>query len=384
MPSKPVIIIGTGLAGYSTAKEFRKLDTETPLKIYSADSSYAYSKPMLSNALGRGQAPMDLPQADAGKMSETLNATIEANTTVSAISPDAHTIEVDGQWIEYKSLVLALGADQAQPPFSGDATQDVLSINDLDEYVKFRDIADKVKHVGIIGAGLIGSEFANDLISGEYTVDVIEPIDHPLGRLVPGECGNAVKDALEKLGARWHLGRTCDQVDHAGSGYRLTLSDESVVNVDMVLSAVGLVPRTAMASAAGLTVNKGIVVDRNLQTSAPDIYALGDCMEVEGLVLPFIMPIMHASRALGKTLAGDTTRLNYPVMPVVVKTPAHPVVVSAPAPDSAGSWDIDVEDDGVRAIFRDATTSAPIGFVLTGAKVKEKMALAKELPPVLS
>lgn len=382
MANQPVIIIGTGLAGYSTAKEFRKLDTETPLRIYAADSGYAYSKPMLSNALGRGQAPMDLPQADAAKMAETLNATIEANTSITAISPDAHTIQVGDEWIAYKSLVLALGADQTQLPFEGDATEDVISINDLDEYAKFREIADKVKQVGIVGAGLIGSEFANDLILGEYQVDVIEPIDHPLGRLVPAECGNAVKDALEKLGARWHLGRTCDRVDRDGSGYRLTLSDETIISVDMVLSAVGLVPRTAIASAAGLTVERGIVVNRDLETSAPDIYALGDCMEVEGLVLPFIMPIMHASRALGKTLAGETTRLNYPVMPVVVKTPAHPVVVSSPTPGASGTWEVDAEDDGVRAIFRD-DNSNPIGFVLTGAKVKEKMALAKELPPVL-
>tara|TARA_Y100000588_G_C13595556_1_gene644753 strand:- start:210 stop:530 length:321 start_codon:yes stop_codon:yes gene_type:complete len=106
-------------------------------------------------------------------------------------------------------------------------------------------------------------------------------------------------------------------------------------------------------------------------------------MEIEGLVLPFIMPIMHASRALGKTLAGEATRLTYPVMPVVVKTPAHPVVVSAPAANSTGQWDVDIDDDGVRAIFRD-TDSGPLGFVLTGAKVKEKMALAKELPPVLA
>ena len=383
MANEPVIIIGTGLAGYSTAKEFRKLDTETPLEIYSSDSGYSYSKPMLSNALGRGQAPMDLPQADAGKMADTLNASIDPNTTVRAISPDAHTIQVGDKWIEYKSLVLALGADQVQLPFQGDATEDVISINDLDEYAKFRKVADGVKHIGIVGAGLIGSEFANDLILGEYSVEVIEPIDHPLGRLVPAECGNAVRDALEKLGARWHLGRTCEYVDRDGSGYRLTLSDESVINVDMVLSAVGLVPRTAMAAAAGLTIGHGIIVNRELQTSAEDIYALGDCMEVEGMVLPFIMPIMHCSRALGKTLAGETTRLNYPVMPVVVKTPAHPVVVSSPAPNSTGAWVVDVEVDGVRAIFRDEVSN-PIGFVLTGAKIKEKMALAKELPPVLS
>ena len=180
-----------------------------------------------------------------------------------------------------------------------------------------------------------------------------------------------------------NLGKTCESVDHADSGYKLTLSDETTLHVDMVLSAVGLAPRTNLASEAGLEVGRGIIVNRTLQTSAPNIFSLGDCMEIEGLVLPFIMPIMHASRALGKTLAGEATRLTYPVMPVVVKTPAHPVVVSAPAANSTGQWDVDIDDDGVRAIFRD-TDSGPLGFVLTGAKVKEKMALAKELPPVLA
>ena len=124
------------------------------------------------------------------------------------------------------------------------------------------------------------------------------------------------------------------------------------------------------------------MVDRWLRTSDASIYAIGDCKQIDGLVLPFIMPIMHAARALAKSLAGEPTPLSYPAMPVVVKTPAHPVVVSPPGPGTEGAWQVERDAQGVRALFRDADDRL-LGFVLTGKHVSEKTALGKELPAVL-
>ena len=160
------------------------------------------------------------------------------------------------------------------------------------------------------------------------------------------------------------------------------LSDGRTLPADAVLSAVGLRPRTALAEAAGLEVDRGIVVDRLLRTSDPSVYALGDCKQIAGLTLPFIMPIMHAARALAKTLSGDETPLRYPPMPVIVKTPAHPAVVSPPAPGSAGVWQVEQAPDGVKALYVDAA-GAVLGFVLTGKRIVEKAALSKEVPAVL-
>ncbi len=149
-----------------------------------------------------------------------------------------------------------------------------------------------------------------------------------------------------------------------------------------MLSCVGLRPRTALASAAGIHTARGIAVDRFLATSAPDVYAMGDCAEVEGLVLFYVMPLMNAARALAKTLAGAPTPVGYPPMPVVVKTPAHPVVVSPPSPGVMGAWKIEVLEAGVRALFFDADNKLR-GFALTGTAVSEKNALVKELPALL-
>ena len=379
----PIVIIGSGLAGYSLAREFRKLDKDTPLRIITADDGRAYSKPMLSNALTSGKTPEQLATADAAQMAVQLNATIDTHHQVSAINTAQHTITVDGKDICYATLVLALGADVIRLPMQGDAADAVMSINDLADYTRFRQVISGVKNVAIIGAGLIGCEFANDLRNAGMTVDVIAPSKTPLDRLLPEIAGYALQQGLTQMGVNWHLGKTVSHVNNGtDNAYRLTLSDGSTLGTDAVLSCVGLRSRITLAHAAGLQVHHGIVVNRLLATSAPDVYALGDCAEVEGLVLLFVMPLMNAARALAKTLAGQPTPVVYPAMPVVIKTPAHPVVVSPPPQGISGEWRIESLEGGVRALFLDAEKKLR-GFAVTGSIVSEKNTLAKEVPALL-
>ena len=151
---------------------------------------------------------------------------------------------------------------------------------------------------------------------------------------------------------------------------------------DVVLSAVGLKPRTALAGAAGIKINRGIIVNKLLQTSDEDIYALGDCAEVEGRVLPFVMPIMQAARALASTLAGNPTAVKYPAMPVAVKTPACPTVVSPPDAGSQGEWKVEGGVEGVKAQFHHKDGQL-LGFALMGAAVSEKSQLTQQLPALI-
>jgi rubredoxin-NAD+ reductase len=119
-----------------------------------------------------------------------------------------------------------------------------------------------------------------------------------------------------------------------------------------------------------------------LQTHHPDVYALGDCAEVEGRVLPFVMPIMHAARSLAATLAKTPTPVRYPAMPVLVKTPACPTVVSPPDSATQGEWLVEEDENGVKAIFKSAHGNL-LGYALLGASTKEKNALAAQLPAVM-
>jgi rubredoxin-NAD+ reductase len=259
----------------------------------------------------------------------------------------------------------------------------VFAVNDLNGYARFRERLEGAKRVAIIGPGLIGCEFANDLAASGRSVTVIGPDKAPLGRLLPPQAGLSLQAGLVKAGIDWHLERLVERIDRADRGLRLSLDSGLRIEADLVLSAVGLQPDTRLAAGAGLAVGRGIEVDRQLRTSAPDVYAIGDCAEVEGLVLPYVMPIMHAARALARTLSGEATALSYPAMPVVVKTPAHPVVVAPPAPGADGSWLEELVADGVRARFVSGDGRL-LGFALTGGAVAEKQALTKQLPPILS
>jgi rubredoxin-NAD+ reductase len=168
-----------------------------------------------------------------------------------------------------------------------------------------------------------------------------------------------------------------------GSGVEVSLNNGEVLEADLVISAVGVRPRTGLAKAAGIACNRGILANRLLETSARGVYAMGDCAEVEGNVLVFVAPLMAAARALGKTLAGEPTAVTYPAMPVTIKTPACPVVVSPPPPGAEGQWQFEEDGNNVVAEFRDAD-GALLGFALTGEGIKEKMRLQKELPAILA
>ncbi len=376
--SAPITIIGSGLAGYHVAKEFRKHDTNTPLLVISADGGEFYSKPMLSNALGRGLSPAEIATAGPEQMAEQLCAEVLPETRVTAIDVAAHTLETADGSRSWSRLVLAVGARPITLPIGGDAADAILTVNSLGDFARFRDAVADARRVAVIGPGLIGCEFANDLCSGEREVTVIGPDTTPLGRLLPPGAGALLRDALAGAGVRWRLGTSARAITRRGDGLVLELEDGSEVAAEVVLSAIGLRPDIALAEQAGLDCGRGIRVDDHLRTSAEDIFALGDCAEVEGRVMPFVMPIMFGARALGKTLAGTPTAVSYPVMPVVVKTPAHPVVVCPPAQGSAGEWAETRVGNGMRALFRDADGRL-LGFALTGEAVTEKQKLAAEI-----
>ena len=378
----PVVIIGSGLAGYTLARELRKLDQARPLMILSRDEASFYSKPMLSNALASGRSAAQIATASAEQMAAQLNAQILAGTSVEAVDTANRSLRANGKTIGYAKLVLALGADPIELPLAGDAGHLVLRVNDLAGYARFRAAIDGKKTVALLGAGLIGCEFANDLVAAGYEVHAVDPAKRPLGRLLPETAAEQLQHALTAAGVVWHFGTTAQAVWRTATGVRIDLGDGTRIEADAVLSAIGLRPRTQLAQSAGIKTNRGIVTDRLLQTSAADVYALGDCAEVDGQTLPFVLPLMQAARALAKTLSGAATPVSYPAMPVVVKTPALPVTV-CPPPAVPGSWKLDQPEGGVEARF-EGDDGRLLGFALTGSATARKQALTKLVPAVFS
>jgi rubredoxin-NAD+ reductase len=392
----PLVIVGTGLAGWTLAREFRKLDPNTPIVLVSRDEGAFYSKPMLSNALAGGRSPASLVSTPAAAAAEAIQATVLAQREVVRIDTVARAVVLDDRVVPYRALVLALGADPIRLPLQGDASDRVFSVNDLVDYGRFHAALTTGAHVTLLGAGLIGCEFANDLAIAGYHVDVVDLAPLPLGRLVPERAGRAMQVALSAAGVSFHLGASVRAIHRDGARLVVELvvagsmqggsmqaepAEVRRLSTDLVLSAVGLRPRTALAAAAGLTVDGGIVVDSMLRTNALDVYALGDCAQVDGQVLPYVLPLMTGARALAKTLTGVPTAVVYPVMPVAVKTPALPLSV-VPAPQGIdGEWSYLEPEGGLEGHFKDREGRLQ-GFVLGGAATARRAALVRAMGQV--
>ena len=386
----PLVIVGAGLAAWTVVRELRKLDAQRSIVMLSSDSADFYAKPTLSNALAQKRSAAQLITTPAAKMAETLQVQLLPHTQVRSLNTLARTLSYDdaagqSRSLGYGDLVLATGADPIRLPMAGSAAAQVQSINHLDDLASFHEaLGAAPRTVLVIGAGLIGCEFANDLLIGGYGVHVVDPSPRPLALLLPAGAGEQLQAALQAQGVAWHLGTTVQSLDaHAPSGrLQAVLADGSSLQVDAVLSAVGLRANAALASAAGIVCERGIVVDAHLQTSAAHVYALGDCAQYAsagGRVLPYIMPIMNAAKALAATLAGQPTALVFPLMPVAVKTPALPIVVAAPHPNLNGQWtqDAGVEPEAGGAWRFVDEAGQQRGFVLTGKQSSRRMELAK-------
>lgn len=389
---KPIAIIGSGMAAYTLAREFRKLDKTTPLLIITADDGGFYSKPMLSNAFAQNKQATQLLSQTAAQMAEQINASILQFTTVNQVDSANKVIHTSAGDFDYDKLALAVGAQPIRLPVPGNAASQIMSVNKLSDYARLRDrIAATATpaRITILGAGLIGCEFADDLAGAGHTVTVLDPNPLPLAALAPAPISLALKTALESRGVSFKLGTTASSIDEAGAGggqIQVSLSNGEVVAADIVLSAVGLRADLRLAQAAGLETDRGIQVDTTGQTNIKDIYALGDCAQYTNPedgsrpVLPYIAPIMTAARAIARSLTGEITQIDLKPAPVIVKTPGCPIALVAPAPQLAaqGRWE-HAQNGGVNiSRFYDAA-GAMKGFAVAPQDAKLRASLLAEM-----
>ena len=378
-----ILIIGSGLAGYTLAKEIRRLSQDISIYILTQDDGAFYSKPLLSNSFSKHKSAESLAIKSAEMMAEELDATVLPKETVLSIDRQRKSISTSSQTITYQSLVLALGASPRQLSLPEAISDMTYSVNDLEDFAAFQKQLEDCKAPLVIGSGLVGCEFTNDLIKTGYALNVVSMDNYPLQQLVPEKVGHRLQSQLESEGAHFHFNTKITSARKENQQTIVSLESGIELPCDLVLSAAGLLPRTEIAKKADLSVNHGIVVDTLLQTSEPDIYAFGDCAEINGYVMMYIEPIFLSAKALAKTLTGTPTHVSFPAMPVLIKTPSLPLVCHPPLPSCEGKWQFEEQGNDIRAMFYD-TGKQLKGFALTGSFVRERMKLAKSLPGVFA
>ena len=366
---KPIVIIGSGHSGYQVAAALRKQSSTVPITVITADNGALYSKPALSNSFALGKSCDDLQNESALEWEQRLNIRVYPHTRVEKIDRNKQTLNTNIGSYEYSKLVLATGASAIKIPIAGDCSN-VLSINDLTDYRCFKNELTGKKRIAILGDGLIGCEFANDLSASGYDVSVIGLGKWPIERLIPQILGERLKKSLTDIGVSWFLEDSISHIDAEPDGSsQLHLQSGKVIEADLVISAVGLKPNTALAEQAGLEVGRGIKVNDYGQTSDETIFSLGDCAETSQGWQPFIAPINQLVPSLVSCLLGDLTKAIFTRSPVIVKTPIMPLSIYPAAVGALGEWQIEQIEDGLTARFY-SVDGLLLGFALLGKQAQ--------------
>ncbi|MFV8834088.1 FAD-dependent oxidoreductase [Aquisalimonas sp.] len=363
-----IVIIGGGMAAWAVVEALRAAGSSRPIAMVSRCNADVYPKPQLSAAAAKGQRPDALVIQSGDDAAAKWNVALMARTRVLEIDRARQRVITPRGGVPYAHLILAPGASQPQPQLAGSASGDVLQVNDLKSYQRLRERIDgdgATSRVLILGAGLIGCEFADDLSAAGHNVTLVDQADRLLHRLLPERLSGELDAALRQRGIRFIPRTSLERIDRDNGTGRLTarLGNGETATADVALSALGLKPNVELALQSGLEVGSGIRVDGQLQTSDPAIYALGDCSEHDGRLLPYVRPLREQARVVAANIAGETTDYTAEAGTIVIKTPCWPLAVWPP--EAHGEWR-EVETGEHGTVMEHHSNGRLTGFALSG------------------
>ena len=324
-----VLIVGAGRAGWQMAEALRALDAQLPITLVSACAGDVYDKPLLSVAMARGLPAEALVKERGADAARRLGVRLLADTHAIHINRAQRQLRTTRGTLRYGELILAHGAQAALP--AGLPAALCWRINHLGAYQKLRAaLGDAPKDVLIIGAGLIGSELANDLALGGHRITLLDVQAAPLARWPVEQAGGPLLAAWQGLPIRFLGCATVNAVVRDAQGrYRVDTACGQQIEADQVIVCSGLQTPPRLARSAGLAWQGGIAVDAaTLRTSDPHIHALGDCISVNGQVSRFIEPIARQARTIAAAIAGgEAVPYEHRAAPVRVKTSSQPLTL---------------------------------------------------------
>jgi NADPH-dependent 2,4-dienoyl-CoA reductase/sulfur reductase-like enzyme/nitrite reductase/ring-hydroxylating ferredoxin subunit len=269
-PPKSVVIVGAGAAGAAAADMLRRHGYGGKVTMISADTDLPCDRPNVSKDYLAGNAPEEWLFLRDRAGWESAGVELMLGARVDAIDRAAKTVKAGGKTIEYGALLLAPGADPLRLPIPGGERAFLIrTVGDARAVVA---ALPNAKRAVVIGSSFIGLEAAASLKARGLEVHVVGPEKVPLERVVGGPVGGAVQALLEKNGIVFHLGRKPASMDASS----VTLDDSTKLAAELVVMGVGVRPSLSLAEAAGLTVDRGVVVDAQMRTSDPSIWAAGD------------------------------------------------------------------------------------------------------------
>jgi apoptosis-inducing factor 3 len=270
---KRIVIVGGGAAGFAAAEMLRREQFDGDITMLSSDAAPPVDRPNLSKDYLAGSAPEDwLPLRPDSFYAESH---IDLHLAADVGSVDAKARQVTlagGKTLPYDRLLLATGAEPVRLPIPGADRPHVRTLRSLSDCRAIIDAAKGAKRAVVIGASFIGLEAAAALRTREIEVHVVAPEQRPMERILGPDMGDFVRSLHEDHGVIFHLGDTVAAIE----GKRAMLKSGGTLDADVVVVGVGVRPRLALAEQAGLSIDRGVVVDAYLETTAPGVFAAGD------------------------------------------------------------------------------------------------------------
>ncbi len=268
-----IVIVGGGAAGFAAAEMLRRQEYRGSIVMLSQEGAAPVDRPNLSKDYLAGSAPEDWLPLRPDDFYRAADIDVRLGVEVASIDTGAKTVILArGEGIAYDRLLLATGAEPVRLPIPGADQPHVHVLRSLADCRAIIASADGARRVVVIGASFIGLEAAAALRARDIEVHVIGLEQRPMERVLGAEMGDFVRALHEEHGVIFHLGDTVTSID----GKRAALKSGGAIEADVVVVGVGVRPRLALAEKAGLTIDRGVVVDAYLETSVPGIYAAGD------------------------------------------------------------------------------------------------------------
>jgi apoptosis-inducing factor 3 len=268
-----IVIVGGGAAGFAAAEMLRRQEFRGSITMLSNDDAPPVDRPNLSKDYLAGSAPEDWLPLRPDDFYSAAAIDLRLKSEVASIDTSArNVILADGKGIAYDRLLLATGAEPVRLPIPGADQPHVHVLRSLADCRAIIGLTERARHAVVIGASFIGLEAAASLRARNIEVHVVGLEQRPMERVLGPEMGDFVRALHEEHGVIFHLGDTVTTID----GKRAMLKSGGAIEADLVVVGVGVRPRLALAEKAGLAIDRGVVVNAYLETSAPGVYAAGD------------------------------------------------------------------------------------------------------------
>ena len=300
-----ILIIGGGIAAQSLAEAVRERDTTSSITMVCEEPRLPWDRVSLSHLLIDGD--VDELQLRPASWYEDHDVTVLTGSKVESLDTAFHTATLaDGTAIKYDRCVLATGSDALMPPIPGIDQKGVVAFRSPEDCSVIQAAADAGRPAAVIGGGLLGLEAARGVAARGAPVTVVHLMDRLMERQLDASAAALLAPAMEELDVNVLLNKSTETILGNDEGHvtGLRFVDGSELEADLVVVAIGIRSRTDLAKSAGLDVGRGIQVDDRLQTSAPDVYAVGECAEHRGMVYGIVAPIHDQTQIAAQALLG--------------------------------------------------------------------------------